>query len=110
MDKKKLPLKITDLVQKYIASLREDNLNIKDIYIYGSWAKGKARIDSDIDVCIISPDFKRLDPWKYLWQKRLDADTLYIQPVGFTPEDFIDENPLVSEIKKYGLEYKVKQI
>ena len=103
MDKKKLPLKITALVQKYIASLREDNLNIEDIYIYGSWAKGKARIGSDIDVCIISSDFKKLDPWKYLWQKRLDANTLYIQPIGFAPEDFVDESPLVWEIKRTGV-------
>ena len=103
MAQKKLPKKIEKLAQRYAIALRSDNLLIKDIYIYGSWAKGNARKDSDIDVCVVSPDFRKIDPWEYLWSKRLDADTLYIQPVGFTPENFIDESPLVWEIKRTGI-------
>lgn len=103
MAKKKLPQKIEHIVQRYITFLKEDNLSIKDIYIYGSYAKGTAHKDSDIDVCVISSDFKNLDPWEYLWKKRLDAHTLYIQPVGFAPEDFVDESPLVWEIKRTGV-------
>lgn len=103
MGQKKLPKKIEKLVQRYASYLKADNLLIKDIYIFGSWAKGNAHKDSDIDVCVISPDFKKIDPWKYLWKKRLDADTLYIQPIGFTPEDFVDESPIVWEIKMTGV-------
>ena len=106
MAKKKLPQKVSSIVKRYIESLKQDNLKIKNIYIYGSYAKGTAHKDSDIDLCVVSPDFKKMDPWKYLWRKCLDTDTLYIQPVGFAPEDFVDESPLVWEIKQTGVRIK----
>ncbi len=103
MVKKKIPQKITNIVKRYIESLKQDNLQIKSIYIYGSWTKGNAHKDSDIDVCIVSPNFRKIDPWQYLWEKRLHEKTLYIQPIGFTPEDFVDESPIVWEIKRTGV-------
>jgi hypothetical protein len=61
---------------------------------------------SDIDVCVISSRFSRkVDPYEYLWTKRRRDDVLRgIDPVGFHPKDFIDENPLALEIKTTGIE------
>ena len=43
--------------------------------------------------------------YEYLWTKRRRTDVLRgIEPVGFHPKDFIDENPLALEIKTTGIE------
>ncbi len=39
--------------------LKESGLNIAQIIILGSYAKGKATGDSDVDIVIISEDFKK---------------------------------------------------
>lgn len=112
MDKRKLMAK-----KKY--STKEAESNVKDfvsylkkkyrlpinaVYLYGSYAKGKQREWSDVDVCVVSSRFKNTDPLSYLWQKlrREDIDN-FIEPIGFHPDDFkINESPLIHEIKKNG--------
>ena len=38
------------------------NLNIDEILLYGSYAKGKENDDSDIDIAVISPDLETKNP------------------------------------------------
>lgn len=89
----------------YIGYLKNDlHLSIKKAFLFGSYAKRTSRLWSDIDVCVISDKFKRVDPLVYLWTRRRDIDVERgIEPVGFAPEDFIDESPLAWEIKKTGI-------
>ncbi|MFH1456823.1 MAG: nucleotidyltransferase domain-containing protein [Patescibacteria group bacterium] len=101
--------KIKKYINEYVDILKGDGLVISKIYFYGSQVKGIARKDSDIDICIVSPEFKnRWDAFDYLWQKRRRQDVLRgIEPVGYNPKDFVDEDPFVYEIKKTGQEIKV---
>ena len=95
-------------IKEYLLLLKKDKLPIRKVYFYGSRVNGDYKKDSDIDVCIVSPKFKsRWDAFEYLWQKRRQIDVLRgIEPVGYPPKDFIDEDPLVYEIKTTGLEIK----
>ena len=66
----------------------------------------KAHKWSDIDVCIISPEFK--DYFKalhYLLKKSYQIKAI-IEPHPYHPKDFVNEDPLVWEIKKTGVEIK----
>lgn len=58
MVKRKLPQKIISEVKEYKKILQADNLPMVSVYVFGSHAKGNARADSDIDVAVISPNFK----------------------------------------------------
>ncbi|MBI2415979.1 MAG: nucleotidyltransferase domain-containing protein [Candidatus Kerfeldbacteria bacterium] len=91
--------------QEYVEYLQvEHHLPIKQAYLFGSYAKKKQRHWSDIDVCIISPDFKKIDPLAYLWTRRRDIDIERgIEPYGIAPEDFVEINPIAYEVKKYGI-------
>lgn len=103
--KKTLPKKIKRAIQEYLEILKKDGLPIRKVFVFGSWAKGKAHKWSDIDLCIISPKFKNFDQaLDYLWSKRIIKEDTHIQPVGYPPKDFVDESPLVWEIKKTGIE------
>ena len=98
-----LSKKIRKTVEDYVAILKKDNFPIKKVIVFGSQAKNKARQDSDIDVCVISPKFK--DSFKalhYLLMKSYEVDAL-IEPHPYHPKDFVNEDPLVWEIKKTGI-------
>ena len=89
-----------------MSDLKKDQLPISRAVLFGSYAKGNHHLWSDIDLCIVSPNFK--DSWsglQYLWQKRRRG--LAIEPVGYTPKDFREGSALISEIKKYGVEIKI---
>lgn len=103
MAKKKIPKIIQKKINAYLRLLHQDKLPIQQVFLFGSWAKGTASKDSDIDLCIISKDFSKIDPWQYLWTKRIELDDYVIQPVGFHLKDFRDEDPLAYEIKKTGI-------
>lgn len=104
MVKKTLPKKVTTEVKNYLQLLKNDGFNVRSAIVFGSNAKGKANAWSDIDVCIISNDLKKKKwPFEYLWVKTAQLKNNRIEPVGFTPEDFIDESPLVWEIKQTGI-------
>lgn len=109
MSQKKIPKLVEREIQRYIRTLSQDNLPIEKVILFGSWAKGKARKGSDIDLCIVSPRFN--DAWKasqYLWSKREISDLDYtIEPVGFSPRDLGDKyNSLIQEIKQTGIEFQ----
>jgi uncharacterized protein len=93
------------IVRRYAERLKENRYPFKAIYLFGSYAKGKAGKWSDIDVAVISDKLRRNNDENrfLLWKLRMDISTK-IEPHGFTPEDFKeDANPMVYEIKKTGI-------
>lgn len=108
MVKKRVPKTVEKKIKEYINILRQDKLPISRVVLFGSYAKGKQRRWSDIDLCVVSPKFK--NPFlamQYLWLKRPSDTGLTIEPIGFTPQDFRDNTSLTWEIKKTGIEIKV---
>jgi len=105
MAKKQLPKKIIEQVREFKKILQADKLPVKDVYVFGSYAKGTAGKDSDIDVAVISPKFK--DSWSalsYLYAKLPYGVGWAIEPVGFNPKEFADKySTLIYEIKTHGV-------
>ncbi|MFA6106554.1 MAG: nucleotidyltransferase domain-containing protein [Patescibacteria group bacterium] len=92
-------------VKKFSEELKKNNFPFKAVYLFGSYARDRARKWSDIDVAVISEIFKRNRPEKelILWKLRRKIDSM-IEPIGFTVEDFKDDrDPMVAEIKETGI-------
>ncbi len=92
------------IVKKYAEKLRQENYPFAAIYLFGSYAKGKAHKWSDIDVAVVTDKLKRNRDKNenLLWYMRRDIN-LMIEPHGFTVKDFQDEcDPMAYEIKKTG--------
>jgi len=106
MVKRELPEKIIKEVTAFKKLLLADNLPVLKLYVFGSYAKGSAREDSDIDVAVVSSKFK--SQWSaldYLYKKLPYGIGSTIEPVGFSPKDFKNKySSLVNEIKSYGVE------
>lgn len=100
----------TDVEKKarnYINEVNKLQIRIIKAYLYGSYAKGTPRPDSDIDIALISPDFtgnRYFDTLKIISLRRKIDNR--IEPVTYKPEDFDESDPLVAEIKNNGIELK----
>lgn len=57
-------------IQKVIGFLRE-KINISEAFLFGSYAVGKPRAESDIDLAIFSPDVEK---WTIEQKARLAAE------------------------------------
>jgi predicted nucleotidyltransferase len=95
---------VIEKVKKMLDKLISNGIVITSAYLYGSYAFGNPRPDSDIDVAVISDDLSgyRLDDWCRLngLATRVDAR---MEVIGFRPERFRDEHPLAWEIKNSGI-------
>jgi len=48
---------VKKIVKDFIKILKERDLKIEAVFLFGSYAQNKANKDSDIDIAVISPDF-----------------------------------------------------
>jgi len=96
--------KIDSNVFQFLNVLKQ-KYNVYAAYIYGSYSKGNATAWSDIDVAVISSDFSEntFDERLKLMKIAANIDDR-IEPHPFRVENFESSNPLVSEIKKYGIQ------
>jgi len=82
-------------------------VRVEKAVLYGSYAKGKMHVDSDIDVAIISPDFERnrFEEGKLLMQTAWRIDPR-IEPVPISSEAFKNNTwvPLIYKLIKNGIE------
>lgn len=109
MAKKRIPKQIKNLVLGYTNRLeREMRLPVGSVYVYGSYARGTATKQSDIDVCIVSPKFRNsLDVLQKLFQYRTAHEAMAgIEPIGFSPKQFRHGGILVDEIKRFGIKIR----
>jgi len=93
-----------EIIQKYLSFLiNEHNLNLYQVYLFGSYAKNKQNKDSDIDVAIVFENLdNRLDMQLKLMKWRRSFD-LSIEPHPFDKSDFNINNPFAYQIIKTGI-------
>lgn len=92
-----------ELVKSYVHFLTEQDLLIEKAYIFGSYAKGTFREESDIDVAVFLKHLENSFTMQVqLMQMRRNFDTR-IEPHPFDAEDFKAGNPFVTEILRTGI-------
>jgi len=95
---------ISNLIKTFVATLNEQGVRVHAAYLYGSCARGTETEWSDIDVAIVSPDISddRFEE-RFRLAKTSAAIDSRIEAVPFNTNNFVDEDPLVWEIKKEGV-------
>jgi predicted nucleotidyltransferase len=96
---------VEKIVKNYKKALRKAGYPFSAVYLFGSYAKGDAREESDIDIAVLSDRLR--ENWnkneEILWKLGADVD-LRIEPVGFTPEDFENSvDPIAREVRETGV-------
>lgn len=102
---------ITEIIERFKQSLEKLGIKTKKMIIFGSYAKGRAKMHSDIDVVVISDDFKDMDLFKRLETIGIAlARAKIMEPVealGYTEEEYNSEGEgtfIGDEVKSKGIE------
>jgi predicted nucleotidyltransferase len=100
-------VKIRQLAVKLFVKLRDEGIRVDMIVLFGSYAKGKQREDSDIDLCVVSRDFgkDRIDEGASvnLIASRIDTR---LECITANLYDYMAKStisPILHEVKKHGV-------
>lgn len=107
MDRKKVNIK--KLVREYLKCF-PSNISVNNVFLFGSYATGKTHKDSDVDLIVISSDFRNMD-----FLKRMEMLSSFRQAeitrsvpmdiIGYTPKEFAEidkESIIMRQAKKEG--------
>lgn len=92
------------LLEKYRAVLVHEGIPVKQMILFGSYAKGTAKPWSDLDICVVSTVFGKnlYDERVKLAKLTLGVDTM-IEPHPYHPKDLANPyDPLATEILREG--------
>lgn len=102
---------VISLIKQYIKNLNSAGIPIHRAFLYGSYAKGEATKDSDIDVMLISDVFDNNDidlkamAWTFAWTLTKGTDTR-IEPYTVGTKRFLtdDVSPILEIVRQEGVE------
>ena len=98
---------VRGIIARYKMALENLGIHAEGIILYGSFASCKPRKDSDIDLIVISNDFRELN-----LRERLEvlgvAAARIMQPIearGYTPREIEEVSPpsFLNEVVKLGV-------
>jgi predicted nucleotidyltransferase len=96
---KKIVLDALDYFEK---QLEQNGLHVSKVILFGSQAKDEATEESDIDVVVLSDDFRNKDIFERV-RLTMDAEVLTIKKfmipfdiITMTPEEFENGSSLIS--------------
>jgi uncharacterized protein len=89
-------------IARQYASVVKLNYDCKQVFLFGSYAKGTYHEESDIDIAVILKEFENpMDIQLELMRLRRKIDSR-IEPHPFREKDFNLSNPVVHEILQHG--------
>ena len=101
--------KIYHIISRYRQNLESLGIKVKRIFLYGSHGRGNPRKDSDIDLVVVSNDFKKMDTWERLCLLGRARIGIYepMEILGITEEEFESQSHetfIGDEVKAKGVE------
>ncbi|MDR0549218.1 MAG: nucleotidyltransferase domain-containing protein [Deltaproteobacteria bacterium] len=96
---------VIPIIKQFTDEVRQA-MPIEKVLLYGSYATGLAKDDSDVDVCFFLTSFGVEDMDSIIVKMYLIAHKydLYIEPIAFEVSDLYDDNPFVKEVLRTGIE------
>ena len=90
-------------VKQFAEEVRQLEIGLRQVILFGSFARNEQREWSDIDVAIVADSFTgfRAEDVRPLVSSLVKH--VAIEPHTFSPEQFTDWNPFVQEIKRTGI-------
>ncbi len=90
---------LDQIIQQY-AEIVKGLINLDSMYLFGSFARGTADKDSDIDLFVVSSDWTDniIEDTMILMKARWNVD-LRIEPHPIRPEE-LEENPFVRSLRQ----------
>jgi len=90
----------------YAAQVR-DVMPVSKVYLFGSYVKGTATEQSDVDICFFIDSFgnkRRVDIIKELLKLTNGYDDVGFEPIALPSSELDNGNPFALEVVRTGLE------
>ena len=96
---------IKNIVNRYILELKKLGIEVSQVILFGSYANGKPKEYSDIDLAVVSSSFSKLD----IFERQLILSKGHhrfgepIEPIGLTPDQVRERKGFVREVLDHGI-------
>ena len=97
---------VIESVGRYLASLPRFGIHAKRGVLYGSFARGEANADSDIDLVVIAPEFdgrRGISLVKALWRATVSDDRIEPVPCGEQEWENGHGRPILGIARREGI-------
>jgi predicted nucleotidyltransferase len=95
---------VLEIISAFRNAIESRGIRADKLILFGSYATGQSQEDSDIDIVVISRDFKNKSYWE-----RIDilAGAIYdifepIEATAFTPEEWQSRESLIADFAQNG--------
>lgn len=91
-------------INNFVHLLQKEQIKISQVILFGSFAKGKQKDYSDIDLAVVSPNFGKDTHKEMMFLVNLSSKVSdRIEAIPVAEKDMqMKYHPLIGEIKKYG--------
>jgi len=91
-----------NLSKSYLDKVKQNQIEVIDAWLFGSYAKGNYNDDSDIDIALVLPESAlSIDTDVKLMTLRRGKETM-IETHTYSQLDFSTNLPIIQQIKLYG--------
>ena len=100
---------VIKIVRRYLELLAENEIKSEKAILFGSYARGDHRRNSDIDILVLAKQFDK-DRWSReddMWKLTRHADSR-IQPIPVGIKQFVEDDvsPIIEMARREGIEIK----
>lgn len=97
---------IKPVLERFVQAVRAQGISVDRVILYGSQASGRQRLESDIDVAIISRDFGKDQVEERMRLFRIAGGIdCRIEPIALSKRSFENDTwiPIIHEIREHGI-------
>jgi predicted nucleotidyltransferase len=93
-----------DTVHAYAREIGNSGINLKNVILYGSFAKRTQHEWSDIDVALVADEFEGLPTDHYYFASpAIKKPYIRNEAITYPTDSFNEGDPFIEEIKKEGI-------
>ena len=87
----------------FIKACIDSGIPLSEAYLFGSYVKGNANTNSDIDIALVSNSFGKNIIENSKQTALINFEFPDVEVHHFSPSEFIVNDPFINEIKRSGL-------
>jgi len=89
-------------IARHYAQKIKENYDCSQIFLFGSYASGREKEYSDIDIAVVLKDYNNIMDMRLELMRLTRKIDSRLEPHPFREKEFNLSNPVASEVIKYG--------